>query len=173
MKRKYKIIIFVVVIIVVLATIFLVYGINKKVKEVNNGKVDNNIDNTANTTIDNTNSIENELSNTANNVNENTVDQNNVSNENSNNTDTSNNTNNGNDQNGNSGQETNVTDNPEEKAINIVKKDWGTDNDVYFSFDGIDSNGRYIVGVRDKATTYVKYWYDVDLKTETFTMRSQ
>lgn len=55
-----------------------------------------------------------------------------------------------------------------EKAINIVKENWGTDDTVYFSFDNIDSNGKYIVCVRDKATTKALHWYTVDVKTGTF-----
>ena len=71
----------------------------------------------------------------------------------------------------NTSEETNIT-NPEEKAISIVKKDWGNDPDVYFSVDGVESNGIYLVGVRDKETTYVKYWYSVNLSTETFTIKA-
>lgn len=57
-----------------------------------------------------------------------------------------------------------------EKAINIVKEDWGKDDKVYFSFDSIDSNGKYIVSVRDKASTEALYWYTVDIEKGTFSI---
>ena len=40
----------------------------------------------------------------------------------------------------------------EEKAEDIAKKAWGNDNSVNFQFDYIDSNGLYIVIVRDDQT---------------------
>lgn len=56
------------------------------------------------------------------------------------------------------------------KAINIVKENWGEDSKVYFSFDSIDSNGKYIVSVRNKTTTEALAWYVVDLKNGTFSI---
>lgn len=57
---------------------------------------------------------------------------------------------------------------PEEQAKQIVKDNWGEDNTVYFSYDGKDENGRYIICVREKATTKALYWYYVDIETGTF-----
>ena len=57
---------------------------------------------------------------------------------------------------------------PEEKAKNIVKENWGEDDSVYYSYDGINSEGKYIICVRDKATTKALYWYYVDVETGAF-----
>ena len=67
-------------------------------------------------------------------------------------------------------EESNTTD-PKAKAIEIVKKDWGEDDSVYFSYDGVNSDGKHIVGVRNKSDTTIRYWYDVDINTGTFTIR--
>ena len=40
-----------------------------------------------------------------------------------------------------------------QKAINIVKKDWGEDSNVKIAIDGINDNGSYIVTVRNVNTT--------------------
>lgn len=53
----------------------------------------------------------------------------------------------------------------EEKAINIVKKNWGNEEGVYFSTMGIDANGRYIVTVNNSSTTYIYAWYAVNIET--------
>ncbi len=50
----------------------------------------------------------------------------------------------------------NATNN-REKAVEIVKNNWGEDSTVYFTIDEndyIDENGNYIVSIRDSATTY-------------------
>lgn len=59
----------------------------------------------------------------------------------------------------------------EEKAINIVKEDWGEDKNVDISIDGIDSNSNYIVAVRDNATTEAKAFYIVNILDGTFTKK--
>lgn len=56
----------------------------------------------------------------------------------------------------------------EEKAINIVKKNWGSEEGVYFVTMGIDANGRYIVTVNDSATTAIYAWYAVNIETGEF-----
>ena len=70
-----------------------------------------------------------------------------------------------------------VIDNPEpekpktdlEKAIDIVKEDWGEDENVYYAEDGKTANGEYIICVRDKASTAALAWYTVNVVDETFT----
>lgn len=57
---------------------------------------------------------------------------------------------------------------PEERAKQIVEANWGEDDTVYFSYDGKDENGRYIICVREKASTKALYWYYVDVETGTF-----
>lgn len=56
-----------------------------------------------------------------------------------------------------------------EKAIHIVKKDWGEDSTVYFAQDGQTNNGEYIICVREKETTRAKAWYTVNVEDETYT----
>ena len=60
---------------------------------------------------------------------------------------------------------------PEEQAKQIVKENWGEDETVYFSYDGKDENGKYIICVREKETTKALYWYYVDVETGTFDIR--
>lgn len=55
-----------------------------------------------------------------------------------------------------------------EKAIYIVKKDWGNDTTVYFAQDGKTNNNEYIICVRDKDTTEALAWYTVNIEEETF-----
>ena len=54
-----------------------------------------------------------------------------------------------------------------EKAIDIVKEDWGPDTSVYFAQDGT-KNGKYIICVRDKASTAALAWYTVNVEDGTF-----
>lgn len=56
----------------------------------------------------------------------------------------------------------------EEKAIKIVKEDWNSEEGVYFSTMGIDSQGRYIVTVNDSNTTGTLAWYAVNVVTGEF-----
>ncbi len=56
-----------------------------------------------------------------------------------------------------------------EKAIDIVKKDWGEDSSVYFAEDGQTRDGEYVICVRDNNTTSAIAWYTVDIKTGKFT----
>lgn len=58
-----------------------------------------------------------------------------------------------------------ITD--DEKAKELAKKQYGTDDDVYFRIEQISGNGIYIVSVRDSETTKDLQWYTVDVKNET------
>lgn len=167
MKRKTKILIFIIVIIVILLPIYLLSAVNKKIDER-----DRNSNSTAkNKTVNEVqNKINNNTTSQANNVIENNtiVEKNEVVNNTENNTTTNTATNT---VTNNTSEETSVT-NPEEKAIQIAKKDWGEDSLVYFSYDGIDgATGNYIVGVRDRENTYIKCWYYVDVKSGEFTVK--
>lgn len=51
----------------------------------------------------------------------------------------------------------------EERAVALVKKEWGSTDGVYFTSESIDSKGRYIVSVRDKKTTASLMFYVVDV----------
>lgn len=56
-----------------------------------------------------------------------------------------------------------------EKAIEIVKKDYGTTStNIKFNAEGTDSNGRQIIVVRDLDTTAALQFYHVDVSTGTF-----
>lgn len=57
----------------------------------------------------------------------------------------------------------NTTQSDDEKAIDLVKKEYGTDKDVSFNIE--KKNGsKYRIAVRDKSTT-VLAWYEVDTET--------
>lgn len=58
----------------------------------------------------------------------------------------------------------------EEKAIDIVKKDWGEDTSMNFSVEGMDGNGNYIVTVRNSDTVALAF-YSVNVTNENFTKR--
>ena len=55
------------------------------------------------------------------------------------------------------------TENKEEKAIQLVKKEWGEDKTVIFSIEKKNGN-KYRVAVRDNSTT-VLAWYEVNTET--------
>ena len=56
----------------------------------------------------------------------------------------------------------------EQKAINIVKKDWGSNEGVVFTLESISSNGNYIISVRDTESRNAVAWYTVNPKTGEF-----
>lgn len=68
-----------------------------------------------------------------------------------------------------SGSTTESVTSKEEKAITLVKKEWGNTDGVYFSNESVDSKGRYIVSVRDKQTTASLAFYVVDVDTKLVT----
>ena len=59
----------------------------------------------------------------------------------------------------------------EEKAIQIVKKDYGTSTNVKFSIEGMDDNGRQVVVVRNIQTTEALAFYFVNVSDNTFTKK--
>lgn len=56
----------------------------------------------------------------------------------------------------------------ENKAIEIVKKDYGTDSNVKIAVEGMDENGREIVVVRETETTKAIAFYFVNVSSGTF-----
>ena len=56
----------------------------------------------------------------------------------------------------------------EEKAILMVKKDYGDRNNIEFSVEGMDGKGRQIVVVRNSNTTEALAFYFVDVDNNTF-----
>lgn len=152
--------IIIIVTIIITAIVMIFYGY-KIIKQNNSSEtVSNSVNNEnkiENNTV-NTNNSENEVKNTE----ENVVD--NKENEIQNNT-TDNKTNE-NISNNNSSEITGATN--EDKAINIVKKNWGNEQGVYFVTMGIDAKGRYIVTVNDSSTTAIFAWYAVNVETGEF-----
>ncbi len=151
-KTVKKSLIIIAIVIVLFAIIWLVYDMFKK-DTVNTSSDTNIID--GNTGLDN---IINDLF-------ENDVIENEIENEVTENV-TSNNSK-GND---NTKQETEEPDttekatSKEEKAIELAKKKWGSTSGVYFSNEGINSDGRYIVSVRDGKSTSSLAFYLVDVE---------
>ena len=95
---------------------------------------------------------------------ENTEQENNVVNEEVNNTEKVDNVEQGNSQTSNNANNSN-----EEKAIELVKKEWGEDSSVYFDLAGVTSDGKYRVSVNKD--TKVLAWYIVDIETATVTQK--
>lgn len=61
-----------------------------------------------------------------------------------------------------------------DKAIEIAKIDWNgnaNSQNVKFTVDGMDQNGRYIISVRDRDTTEALAFYIVNVSDKTFTKR--
>lgn len=58
-----------------------------------------------------------------------------------------------------------ITD-QKQKAIELVKKEWGEDSSVDFVFDHVE-NEEYVVAVKDRASATVKFYFRVNLETET------
>ena len=59
----------------------------------------------------------------------------------------------------------NTSANDEQTAIELAKKEWGIAVDSYNYEPTLQSDGTYVVSVRNKATTYEEARYIVDLKT--------
>lgn len=149
MNKNIKTILLIILIIIIIAVI-AIFGCNI----LNNNEDVNETQNSINETSQNMQSTVNETETEKNVVNEvqNNVIENKIEN-NVNNTI----------ENVVTNQTTEVLENDgasnEEKAINIVKKDWGTTEGVYFVTMGIDASGKYIVTVNDSSTTATLAWY--------------
>lgn len=59
-----------------------------------------------------------------------------------------------------------ITD-KKQKAIALVKKEWGADDTVDYVFDYVNENGEYVIAVKDRATATVKYYFRVNLEKQT------
>lgn len=55
----------------------------------------------------------------------------------------------------------------EDKAKELAKKTYGSSDGVYFKVEQVESNGVYIISVRDAETTNAMAWYKVDVKNQT------
>ena len=154
-KTVKRCLIIIAIVVVLFAIIWLVYDMVKSKPasaQVDTNLVDENtgLDNVINELFDNV--IENEIS-------ENVVE---------------NNTQNHDEQTQNKqvNSSTSVTEShtsKEERAVELVKKEWGSSSGVYFSNDSVDEQGRYIVSVHDSKTTMTLAFYLVDLDKGTVT----
>lgn len=155
--------IFLIVLVIIIITVVAIFGYNilNKNEEVNNTQSSINETNQS-TKIEINETEKNIVNETQNNVIENEVE----------NKQTENNIENNITQNVVTNETTEVMQNNgasnEEKAINIVKSDWGTTENVYFVTMGIDASGKYIVTVNDSSTTATLAWYLVDVVTGKF-----
>ncbi len=64
-----------------------------------------------------------------------------------------------------SNEEGNISD--EDKAIELAKKQYGMTDGVYFRIEQVQSNGVYIISVRDSETTRDYAWYTVNVNNNT------
>ena len=62
------------------------------------------------------------------------------------------------------------TENTQERAIELVKKEWGEDNTVYYTVDN-NQNNIYTISVRSKSTTETVAEYEVDIKNKQVKMK--
>ncbi len=167
MNKNIKTIILIVVVIIVIGVI-AIFGSNILNKNENVNETQNSINETNQNMKIEVNETENNVVNeTQNNTTENEVENKQVENNIENNNTTT--------QNVVTNETTEVLQNDgasnEEKAINIVKSDWGTTENVYFVTMGIDASGKYIVTVNDSSTTATLAWYLVDVVTGTFSIQ--
>lgn len=157
-KINLKIWVPVICIAVVGVTFYMMYDIQNKIDKMEG---QNAINQSENEIIDNETNHEENITN-QDVVNETTNTTENISSNNISNNTTSNKINN---QTSNQSQP-GITD-KKQKAIELVKKKWGKDDTVNYVFDYVNENGEYVVAVKDKATATVKYYFRVNLETET------
>lgn len=167
MNKNIKTILLIVLVIIVIAVI-AIFGSNIINKNENVNETQNAINETNQNMKIEVNETENNVVNeTQNNTTENELENKQVENNIENNNTTT--------QNVVTNETTEVLQNDgasnEEKAINIVKSDWGTTENVYFVTMGIDASGKYIVTVNDSSTTATLAWYLVDVVTGKFNIQ--
>lgn len=147
-----KMILFIVIFVVIICILAGIYNLEKKgvnVSNDNKNEIDRNqvISNLTNSSVNNVQEKDDEK--------EESEKKDNVENEN-------------NQEKTSSEVITEPVEKQEEKAINIAKKDFGTESGVYYSNMGIDAQGRYIVTVNVSSTTEVIQWYYIDVVTGKF-----
>lgn len=156
-------------IFLVAVTFFMLFDIKSKLKKTNPSEniISDEIENTVNNEVIGNDVTEQEINNEVN------LEENTVANE----IEVSNNIVSNNtvaNQTSNTTKQTNTSSAPaipavtddKQKAIELVKKEWGDDDSVSFSFDYINENGEYVVAVKDKSSATVKYYFRVNLQTE-------
>lgn len=137
-------------IIAVAATFYMIFDMNKKIEDKNYSVDD---------IEDSNNEITNNIANMSNETEENTAENNNTNINSSGNNNNTSNTETGEP----TGNLVNSTDS-KEKAIELVKKEWGEDDTVLFDCY-VNSNGEYIVTITSTSGKVISY-YKVDLEKE-------
>ena len=155
MKKSIKIIIPLICILIVGVAFYMIFDIKNKVEEVNYGTNDIEV-----------NEVEEEIKIEAENIIEEKEDTNTVENETSTNTAVSNTTDTNTVQEEVSDDEDAYSKNKLDLAKSLVQKSWGEDSTVYFTNEGINSEGLYMVAARDKTSTAVKNYFKVNLDTK-------
>lgn len=155
MKKGLKIIIPLICILIVGVAFYMIFDIKNKVEEVNYGT--NDID---------VNEVEEEIKIEAENIIEENEDTNTVKSETSTNTEVTNTTDTNTVQEEVSDDEDAYSKNKLDLAKSLVQKSWGEDSTVYFTNEGINSEGLYMVAARDKTSTAVKNYFKVNLDTK-------
>lgn len=153
-KVNFKILIIVICVLVVGVTFYMIHDIKKKIKENNLNNVEETIENYETETVEN---VLNETENTI---------INNISNELESETSITETTANNSTGNASTQMQAGVTD-KKQRAIELVKEKWGEDDTVNFVFDYVNENGEYVIAVKDKTSATVKYYFRVNLDTET------
>lgn len=163
MRRSTKIIIAGLCIFVVALTLFLIFDMQRQLskRNLNNPIEENtatNSNSTSNVQANTTNTAKNENNTvnetvTKNEVTQNVVEQNTV-------------------KNNDVIQETEMnqvveTEKNNETAIDLVKKKWGADDEsVYYTNEGINDTGEYLVAVRSKESTFAIANFKVNMSTK-------
>lgn len=164
-ERKKLIIISLIIVIILIMTIALIFKLVLIEKDKNSNNIDENTNIETNEIQENQNEI-NEASNEASNI----VEENkNTTNEYQNTQTSEKSTQIADPEQEIDKQSIQKQESNQEKALSIAKKDWGNNDSVYFSFEGIN-NDKYIIAVRDSNTTRAMRYYYIDIKQGTFTI---
>lgn len=151
MKKWMKIIVPAVCVLIVVITFYMIFDIRKKVDDVNYNTNDIEVENVVEeNTVDTNTIVENVVE-----ADNNAVDQNEITDPNAD----------------NSGEEVSeendaYSNSKFSEAENLVKKAWGEDDTVYFTIEGVNSEGLYLVAAREKSTTNVRNYFKVNLETK-------
>ena len=151
MKKWMKIIVPAVCVLIVVITFYMIFDIRKKVDDVNYNTNDIEVENVVEeNTVDTNTIVENVVE-----ADNNAVDQNEITDPNAD----------------NSGEEVSeendaYSNSKFSEAENLVKKAWGEDDTVYFTIEGVNSEGLYLVAAREKSTTNVRNYFILNLETK-------
>lgn len=160
MRKYLKFIVPAVCVIIVAITFYMIFDLSKKAEEQNNNNAENTtaiLDNTANTTNTVTNTADDQE--TENYYNDIMVTTNTANTETTENTTVS-------EDDIISDEETDALSATNQKsAVELVEEYWGEDDTVYYTNEGVNSDGEQIVAVRSKSSTVVKQYFRVNLST--------